>query len=97
MKRYIRSSVDTSSLKALGEDMLYQTWENSRYDGYTKRDALESVFDHVKLVITEMDDDGNYSEYLRIFNEDERRFDTLLRKVAKQVVDEHYYDYDWRE
>lgn len=53
------------------------------------------MFDHVKLVITEMDDDGNYSEYLRIFNESEERFDGLLRKVAKQVVDEHYHDYDW--
>lgn len=97
MKRYVRCSteINNSQLYALAEDLLYQCWDNNRYEDYGKSDAIECVFDHMKLVITQMDEDGNYAEYKDIFKDSEKKFDSMIRKVAKIVVENHFDEYEW--
>lgn len=85
------SDVDNSNqnLLDLAGDMLYQTYDNS--PECSLDEAYDSVLDHVIMIITQMDDDGTYAEYLGIADYDNEGFTSMIR----QYVEDHYDDYAW--
>ncbi len=76
-------------LIGLSEDMLYETHDN--YPEYSESEAYDCTLDHVIFVITEMDEDGDYSSLLPFANYENKDF----CKVVKKTVRDHYSDYKW--
>lgn len=78
-------------LLELADDMLYQVYDNNRYDDYSKKDIIQMVIEHVIMVITEMDDDGVYEELVPFASTKNRQF---MRNL-KEHVGEMYDTLDW--
>ena len=75
----------------LADDMLYQAYDNNRYDDYSKKDIIDMVIEHVIMVITEMDDDGVYEDLVPFASTKNRQF---MRNL-KEHVGEMYDTLDW--
>ena len=75
----------------LADDMLYQVYDNNRYDDYSKKDIIDMVIEHVIMVITEMDDDGVYEDLVPFASTKNRQF---MRNL-KEHVGEMYDTYEW--
>lgn len=86
----VLSEEDKEQVLELAQDMLYQTHDNS--PEYTIEEAYDSVLDHVIMVITEMDEDGMYSQQVKqSANYNNTDFTTMIR----QCVEDHYDEYQW--
>lgn len=89
MKRLIRSSLKNQRIDDLIDDILYQVYENNPETEL--QDAVDEVVDHVIMVITEMDDDEEYLDYLDFAN----RHDAEFIKYIVDRVEDKYYGYKW--
>lgn len=85
------TSFQLEQLFDLADDMLYQIYDNYRYDDYSKKDIIDMVIEHVIMVITEMDDDGVYEELVPFASTKNRQF----MKNIKEHVGEMYDTYEW--
>lgn len=74
-------------LLELADDMLYQVYDNYRYDDYTKEDIIQMVIEQVILVITEMDDDGVYEELIPFASTSNRQFMKNLKEYVGEMCD----------
>lgn len=75
----------------LADDMLYQAYDNNRYDDYSKKDIIDIAIEHVIMVITEMDDDGVYEDLVPFASTKNRQF----MKNLKEHLSEMYDTYEW--
>ena len=79
-KKYVKSTDDfvpSADLNILIKDMWYQTLDN--YEGdVSYSDMIDIALEHVQMVIEEMDDDGEYTEYLPIVHTQE--FEDYVRE-----------------
>lgn len=85
------TSVGFSGIDGLIDDVLYDTWDNYKYDGYSANDIADMVYEHIVMIVTEMDDDGVYEEWASSI--DRPRARSYVRKYVKQ----HYNDYEWED
>lgn len=89
MKRYIKSSSESSHLEGLVEDVLSDVYDDD--PSMTIRDVISEVIDLVILIITKMDTDGVYSEYYDKAKKQDKSFLASIRRYVKSKYD----NYDW--
>lgn len=93
MKRYVRCSSEIDDeLKGLVDDILYQEYENNgKYAEVEFEDILDSVVDHVNLILFEMDEDGVHADLASAVENDPPKYNDLIRDYTYELID----NYPW--